>query len=100
LHSLLHWSTITIRIEYDEAKDLETQRRHGFPLSAGALVIEQAAEFELDESTDEVRWRAYAWVNGRAMMCVYTMRPNASHRIISVRKATKKEIVRWLAPSG
>jgi uncharacterized DUF497 family protein len=89
-----------IRIEYDVIKDLENQRKHGFPLAAGALVIEWATEFELDENIDEERWRAYAWVNGRAMTCVYTMRPSAIHRIISVRKATKRELETWLAPSG
>ena len=91
---------MSIRIEYDVVKDVENQRTHGFPLAAGALVIERATEIELDGHDDEERWRAYAWVNGRAMMCVYAMRPGAIHRIISVRKATKREIARWLAPSG
>jgi uncharacterized DUF497 family protein len=89
-----------IRFEYDVAKDVENRRKHGFTLEAGALVIERALQFDLDDSSDEPRWRAYGWVNGRAMMCVYTMRPNESHRIISVRKATKREIVKWLRPSG
>ena len=48
-----------IRIEYDVIKDLENQRKHGFPLAAGALVIESATEFELDENIDEERWRAW-----------------------------------------
>ena len=89
-----------IRFEYDVMKDVENRRKHGFSLEAGALVIERALQVELDDGSDEPRWRAYGWVIGRAMMCVYTMRANASHRIISVRKATKREIATWLVPSG
>jgi uncharacterized DUF497 family protein len=89
-----------IRFEFDAVKDVENRRKHGFPLEAGALVIERAVYFEMDDSSDEPGWRAYGRVNGRAMMCVYTMRPNESHRIISVRKATKREIATWLIPSG
>lgn len=89
-----------IRIEFDPAKDAANRRKHGFPLSMGALVIEGAAEIVLDEESDEVRWRALAWVNGRVLMCVYTMPPAETHRIISVRKATKSERERRLAPYG
>jgi uncharacterized DUF497 family protein len=59
-------------LEYDLTKDAANRRKHGFSLEAGALVIERALQVKLGDGSDEPRWRAYGWVNGRAMMCVYT----------------------------
>jgi putative transcriptional regulator len=81
---------VAIEIEYDPAKDVVNKRKHEFPLEAGALVIERAVELVMDESAEEPRWQAYAWVNGRAMMCVYALRPESTHRII-FSKGNKEE---------
>lgn len=84
-----------MEIEYDPAKDAENRAKHGLPLEIGAVVIEAAFHVELDDHPDEERWRVYGWVEGRMLVCVHTMRGSV-YRIISVRKATKREVRAWL----
>lgn len=52
---------------------------------------------ELDERDydGEIRRIAYGVIAGRLFVCVYTLRGDV-HRIISVRKANRREQRRWL----
>lgn len=84
-------------IEYDPAKDAMNREKHGVPLALGRLVLINRIGEELDERDydGEIRRIAYGLIAGRLFVCVYTLRGDA-HRIISVRKANRREQRRWL----
>lgn len=85
--------------EYDPAKDAANDAKHGVPLAVGRIVIEnRVGDVRDPRDHGEVRRIAYGSVNGRLFVCVYTLRGNAC-RLISVRKANRREQKRWL-PSG
>jgi uncharacterized protein len=84
-----------IRIEYDPGKDDINRRKHGVSLEVGARVIESAIDIGMDHHDAEIRWRAYGWWRGVPMVCVYTMRDSDCHRIISVRRASRREVTVW-----
>jgi uncharacterized DUF497 family protein len=44
----------------------------------------------------EIRFNAFGLVNGRLFVCAYTMR-GQTYRLISVRKASKREQRLWLS---
>jgi uncharacterized DUF497 family protein len=77
--------------EYDVDKDRENRRKHGLPLILGRAAIESMISEKIDlDSGDEERWVAYGFASGRLMVCVYTVR-ESSYRLISVRRATRRE---------
>jgi uncharacterized DUF497 family protein len=86
-----------MQIEYDEEKDGTNLRKHKVSLSLGKRVLENCIGEELDpRHGDEERWIAFGLVELRLFVCVYTMR-RAVYRIISVRRATRREEHRWLS---
>jgi len=77
--------------EYDVDKDRENRRKHGLPLILGRAAIESMISEKIDlDSSDKERWVAYGFASGRLMVCVYTVR-ESSYRLISVRRATRRE---------
>jgi uncharacterized DUF497 family protein len=83
--------------EFDSDKDRENRRKHGFSLSVGREILENLVHEELDpDCAFEERWIGYGFADARLMVCVYTMR-GRTHRIISVRRATRREEITWLS---
>lgn len=85
-------------IEFDPAKDTVNREKHGLPLAFGLRVMEgRVAELIDPRHTAETRWLTFGLVAGRLFVCVHTQRGDRA-RIISVRKANRKEQQRWLEP--
>ena len=83
-------------IEFDSGKDEINRLKHGVPLAIGAEVLRNRVEQIIDDRRDygEARFNAFGLVNGRLFVCTYTMR-DQTHRLISVRKASKQEQRIW-----
>ena len=83
-------------VEFDTAKDAENRRKHGLPLAPGLFVLTALiAEIEDDRHAyGETRMIDFGSIAGRLHVCVYTLR-GETRRIISVRKANRKEVRRW-----
>lgn len=79
-----------MQIEFDDEKDRINRAKHGLPLAAGYFVLANSVHSTIDDRLDygEERWIDYGVVNGRLRAGV--------HRIISVRKANRREQRRWL----
>ena len=86
-----------MEIEFDPAKEAANVARHGVSLVLGALVIPAAVVTFEDTRRDygEARFNAYGRIRGVAFVCTYTLRGEA-YRIISVRRASRKERSAWL----
>ena len=84
-------------IEFDAAKDEANRSKHGVGLSDGGMVLDNRVADLLDpRSADEERRLAFGMIAGRLFVCAYTMR-GPVYRIISVRKANKREQRKWLS---
>ena len=86
-----------MKIEFDPAKDARSQRERGLPLDFGALVLRNAiATFE-DTRRDygESRFIVFGLIQDVLFCTVYTMRGSVI-RIISIRRANRKETRQWL----
>ncbi len=84
---------MSVEIEFDEEKDVANRAKHGLPLAFAALLFEGDYKEKIDDRRDygETRMIAIGPIAGRLCVCVYTWRENM-RRIISLRKANKKEI--------
>jgi hypothetical protein len=83
-------------IEYDPEKDAANLTKHGVSLALGVIVLENCIGAFVDDRRDygEIRINAFGPVNNRLFVCTYTMR-GATHRLISVRKASRQEQNTW-----
>jgi len=90
--------TDAVDIEFDPEKAESNLDKHGVPLAAGAVVLENRIGELFDDRLDygEIRINAFGLIEDRLFVCTYTMRGNA-HRIISVRKASRQEQRTWLS---
>jgi len=81
-----------VEIEFDPAKDAANLAKHGISLEAGAQVIKRAVAKITDTRFDygEERFIAFGYMDRRLYVCVFTARGETT-RIISVRKASKRE---------
>jgi uncharacterized DUF497 family protein len=88
-------------VEFDSATGQANIAKHGVSLVLGAVVIEEALAVVQDarRAYGEDRFNAFGLVEGRLFVCTYTLR-DATHRIISVRKAHMKEQARFGPSSG
>ena len=86
-----------MEIEFDPAKDAANRAKHGLSLAIGLIILEDMLGSVVDERFvyGETRCLAFGLVAGRLHVCVYVQRGDA-YRIISVRKASKKEQSIWL----
>lgn len=81
--------------EWDEEKDKANIKKHDMPLSAGIPVFDDLEAIEFEDARyryEEERYILIGYDNRTKLLyVVYTMRNNNVTRLISVRKATKKE---------
>ncbi|MDQ2859991.1 MAG: BrnT family toxin [Pseudomonadota bacterium] len=87
-----------MEIEFDEAKDASNLRKHGVSLAlAGALLANPIGEV-IDDRYDygETRLNTFGLVEGRLFVCTSALRER-TRRIISVRKANRREQRAWLS---
>jgi len=87
-----------VEFEFDPAKDAANRAKHGVGLAAGMIVLENRIGEAPDNRLEygEVRINAFGLLADRVFVCTYTMR-GAVCRIISVRKASRKERGLWLS---
>ena len=83
--------------EHDREKDAINQARHGVSLALGAVVLENRIGEIVDDQRDhgEIRINAFGVVAERLFVCTCTMR-GETHRLISVREASRQEQRIWL----
>lgn len=79
-------------IEFDPGKDAVNRRKHGMSLAAAALVFESPILRRPDTRFDygEDRWLAIGRIEDQLFCVCYTMRGRA-YRIVSLRRASRKE---------
>jgi uncharacterized DUF497 family protein len=84
------------QIEFDPSKDAENRRKHGLSLADAEEMDWVTALIVHDERRDyrEPRFQAYGTFRGRLHVAVFTPR-NGRLRIISYRRANRKEIGRY-----
>ena len=85
-----------MNIEFDLDKNQINIKKHGFSLDAFELLDFDLAIVEQDTRKDygESRYNIFAPLNGRLCMGTFTLR-NKKYRIISLRKANKKEVSKY-----
>jgi uncharacterized DUF497 family protein len=85
-----------MQMEFDAAKSATNVAKRGLPFELAFFVLTNLVfEFQdLRRDYGEARWIAYGTVGGRLHCCVYTRR-NDTIRVISLRKANKKENRLW-----
>ena len=72
--------------EWDPVKAVRNQRKHGVDFEVTKDVFEPD-----DSDPDEVRWCASGLAGGKVLFVVFTERDDDVTRIISARKANKRE---------
>ncbi len=82
-----------MKIEFDEKKNQLNIAKHGFSLNAFELLNFDLAIYEEDtrKTYSETRFNIFAPIEGRLCVATFTIRNN-KYRIISLRKASKKEV--------
>ena len=85
-------------VEFDDSKDQANIAKHGVSLAFGAVVLANAIGEMEDARRDygERRMNAFGLVDGRLLACTFTIR-NRVYRVISVRRASRKEQRTWLS---
>lgn len=94
-----------IRFEWDEAKNLSNQRKHGVSFEQASQVFRDPLFVSVKDRIQdgEVRWRTYGKVNGFLLLVVaHTVREESESgsieeivRMISARSATRMERQRY-----
>jgi uncharacterized DUF497 family protein len=82
------------RFEWDPDKALLNEARHGVRFDWAALVFSDPDGFIASDekhSLKEIRQLAFGSVDGVVIVAAFTIRPGHSIRIISARKADRKE---------
>jgi uncharacterized DUF497 family protein len=84
-----------VRYVWDPTKDRANQAKHGVSLALAEVLFAGPHLSMRDDRFDygEVREVAFGLVNGRPFVCVYADR-DAERRVISLRKANKREVKR------
>jgi len=85
-----------VQIEFDAAKSAANAAQRGLPFELAFFVLRNLIfEFEdLRKDYGEARWVAFGTIGERLCCCVYTRRGDAI-RVISLRKASKRETRLW-----
>jgi len=83
-----------MRFEWDEAKNRSNIRKHGIDFSDAIDIFDHPYLSACDDTGDygEERWRAIGWMKALLGVVVYTERQGDVVRVISARKATKREV--------
>ena len=87
---------MSIKIEFDPAKAASNSRKHGVSLELAAELDWSTAQVEADGRFDytEERFIGYARLGDRLYCAVFTYRDDVM-RVISLRKANRREIQRY-----
>jgi len=85
-----------MRFEWDEAKDARTMQERGFGFDDASRIFSGHVVSWEDNRRDygEQRFRAVGETEGDILHVVFTWRGDVM-RIISVRRANRKEVRRW-----
>ena len=82
-------------VEWDDAKDLANRRHHGLGFGEAAELFESGVDyleiFDVDHSESEDRFIAIGPIARGLIVVVYTEPEEHTIRIISARKATRRE---------
>ena len=81
---------------FDPAKHAVNQQKHGLSLALAEVLFAGPFSAMTDDRFDygEVRQLAFGRIRGRLFVCVYADR-DAERRVISLRKANKREVQRY-----
>jgi uncharacterized DUF497 family protein len=82
-----------VNFEWDEDKNQENIRKHGFDFADAWEIFEAPMRTALDtrKDYDEDRWNGIGLLGNRIVVVVFTERDEDTIRIISLRKALKHE---------
>jgi hypothetical protein len=85
-----------IKVEFDPAKDASNGRKHGVSLAVAAQLNWSSAQIEVDDrfNYEEDRFIGYAPLGDRLYCVAFTYRGDVV-RIISLRKANRREVQRY-----
>src|SRR5262245_59873848 len=97
LHSLLREINCPMRFEWDDDKQAENLRKHGIDLADAEAIFQHPCLTRLDtrEEYGEDRWCSLGMLQGRVVVLVYTERLPDIIRVISLRKATRRERTKY-----
>ena len=86
-----------MNFEWDEEKNRENIRKHGFDFADAWEIFESPMRVALDAREDygEDRWNGIGLLGNRVVVVVFTERGEETIRIISLRKALKHERKRF-----
>jgi len=85
-----------VRYVFDIAKNAANQAKHGVSLALAEVLFAGPHVSVFDDRFDygEMREIAFGLINGRLFVCVYVDR-GAQRRVISLRKANRREVKRY-----
>lgn len=98
-----------IRFEWDEAKNLSNERKHGVSFQDASEVFRDPLFVSLKERVQdgEQRWQTYGEVDGFLLVVAHTVQEEVKHgttveviRMISARNASRKERQRYEDENG
>ena len=83
-----------VRFEWDEAKNAANISKHGIDFADAIDIFNHPLLSLIDdrENYNEERWIAIGWMKSLVAVVVYTEQQGDVIRIISARKATKREV--------
>lgn len=86
-----------MRFEWDEAKNAANIGKHGIDFADAIDIFNHPMLSSIDdrESYDEERWLAIGWLKYLVGVVVYTEQQGDVIRVISARKATKREVQQY-----
>ena len=87
---------VAVRYVFDPAKDKIHRAKHGVSLGLAELLFAGPHLSMTDDRFEygEIRAVAFGLINGRLFACVHADR-KAERRVISLRKANKREVKRY-----
>ena len=77
--------------EWNPAKNATNRRKHGISFEEAIEIFDGPVLSRADDIRGEVRERSYGLIKDVVVVCVVHTERGAARRIISARKATKKE---------
>jgi uncharacterized DUF497 family protein len=85
-----------VRYAFDPGKDAINQAKHGVSLALAEILFSGPHKSVADDRFEyaEVRKIAFGFIQGRLFACVYADR-GAERRVISLRKANRREVTRY-----
>lgn len=86
-----------MQFEWDEDKNRLNIRKHGLDFNDVPRMFQRPMLVLEDDRFiyDETRWIAMGWLDALVGVVVYTERQDEVIRIISARRATEREVIRY-----